>query len=98
MVCPCSAVVWHDGQPLFLNSVVGRDWDLTAGLRINDRGEIVAQGQFRGGPFQMVLMKPIKEGQVVGEPVTQLSSVRGTGTSYLRGLRRERSGNLSILP
>jgi probable HAF family extracellular repeat protein len=60
MLCPCYAVLWQNGQTIFLNDVVSPDWNLWLALAINDRGEILARGQFDGGKLETVLLKPVK--------------------------------------
>ena len=62
ILCPCYAVLWHDGQAIFLNDVVPAEWNLWLGMAINDRGEILARAQFNGGKLQTVLLQPIKTG------------------------------------
>jgi hypothetical protein len=59
-LCPCYAVLWQNGQEIFLNALVPPEWNLLIALAINDKGEIVAEGQLNGGPsIQTVVLKPI---------------------------------------
>jgi probable HAF family extracellular repeat protein len=59
MACPCLAFLWQNGSLFFLNDLVPAGWNLSAASSINERGDIVAQGQFNGGPFQLLLLKQI---------------------------------------
>jgi len=61
MLCPCQAVLWHNGLTIVLNQVVPSGWDLLLGLGINDRGEILARGQFNNGRSILVLLKPLPQ-------------------------------------
>ena len=95
MLCPCYAVVWHNGQPTFLNDVVDPQWNLLLGLHINDRGDIVARGSFNGGPLQTVLLKPI----VTASPTTSRSQLRQVEKAPIeRGFHREHDGSITAIP
>ena len=96
ITCPCYAVVWHDGQPLFLNSVVDPNWALSLGLWINDRGEIVAWGSYQGGAIQTVLLKPIAGAAKTLKSEPPIRKIDGTITTP-RGFRRERDGRITML-
>jgi probable HAF family extracellular repeat protein len=97
IVCPCYAVLWQNGQPIFLNSVVDPQWNLSLGLWINDRGEIVARGQFNGGALQTVLLKPLAGTRSDRAEPVGAKTVRGiTGTSP-KGFRRERDGRITVI-
>jgi len=97
IVCPCYAVLWQNGQPVFLNSVVDSQWNLLLGLWINDRGEIVARGQFNGGALQTVLLKPVAAARSDrNEPVEAKVVPRITGTSP-KGFRRERDSQITVI-
>jgi len=97
MLCPCFAVVWHNGQPTFLNGLVDPQWQLLLGLQINDQGDIVALGQFNGGPFQRVLLKPIT-GAGNAPQTASPTWMRAHAISIPRGFHRERDGKIAVLP
>ena len=94
LLCPCYAVVWHAGQPVFLNSVVDPQWNLMLGLRINDQGEIVARGQFNGGPLQTVLLKPLAGVPSKRSELAGATRERGSSQTTPRAFRRERDGGI----
>jgi uncharacterized membrane protein len=98
LLCPCYAVVWHDGQPTFLDDLVDPQWHLILGLQINDTGDIIALGQqLNTGLYQRVLLKPI-----VGARNTQQGSsqtwLRVQPSTTPRGFHRERDGKIAVLP
>jgi probable HAF family extracellular repeat protein len=43
MLCPCRAVLWHNGQVIDLDKVIPFNWKLQWASAINDQGEIVAR-------------------------------------------------------
>jgi probable HAF family extracellular repeat protein len=47
-LCPCHAAIWEDGKATDLNTLIpsGSGWQLTLGVAINDRGQIVGIGTF----------------------------------------------------
>jgi probable HAF family extracellular repeat protein len=93
-LCPCFATLWQNGQILFLNNLVPSGWNLLLASAINDKGEILATGEFNGGPIETVLLKPKspKEKQeangrnLAPSPTTRLDS------SSPRAIRRNASG------
>jgi probable HAF family extracellular repeat protein len=95
ILCPCYGIVWHNGQPIRLDDVVDPRWQLLLGLRINDKGDIVALGSFNGGHFQRVLLKPISgTARSQGADQTRAS----TASTSPRGFRRDGTGRITILP
>jgi probable HAF family extracellular repeat protein len=57
-LCPCNAVLWQNGQEIFLGNLVPPEWDLLLAAAINDKGEIIAQAEQNGGQIVTVLLKP----------------------------------------
>jgi probable HAF family extracellular repeat protein len=96
ILCPCFGVVWHNGQPAFLDSLVDPRWHLLLGLWINDKGDIVALGQFNGGPFQRVLLKPIAAGAIATRRVPQ-NPLPIPYPSSPRGFRRSADGQITSI-
>lgn len=95
MLCPCYAVVWQNGGAVFLNDVVPASWNLWLGLAINDRGEILARGQYNGGQLQTVLLKPTAPAMhSSGSPRTAITHERALTypASAPRAIRRQASG------
>jgi probable HAF family extracellular repeat protein len=91
VLCPCYAVLWQNGQEIFLNDTVPAGWSLLLALAINDRGEIVARGQFNSGPLETVLLKPLP----VPEQSTERDAPRTERRVVYAGprtLRRDRKG------
>jgi probable HAF family extracellular repeat protein len=97
ILCPCFGVFWHNGQPIFLNDLVDPQWQLLLGLWINDHGDIVALGQFNGGPFQRVLLKPIP-GTAMPSVASERNPSRTQTSSMPRGFHRDRDGRVTVLP
>jgi hypothetical protein len=92
LLCPCYAVLWQNGQEIFLNCTVSPEWNLLLALAINDRGEILARGELNGGPLGTVLLKPIpanERGDVasVRSPAENMRVYIGP-----RALRRDQKG------
>jgi hypothetical protein len=88
ILCPCFAVLWQNGQEIFLNDTVPPGWDLWLGLAINDGGEIVARGQFNGGPLSTVLLKPITFADQSEAPDATPPTIRQAAHTGPRALRR----------
>jgi probable HAF family extracellular repeat protein len=88
VLCPCYAVLWQDGQEIFLNGTVSPEWNLWLALAINDRGEIVARGQFNGGTLQTVLLKPLPPSDGSVGPIER------TGTFAPKAIVRDARGRL----
>jgi probable HAF family extracellular repeat protein len=94
MECPCYAVLWQNGGAVFLNDVVPSQWNLWLGLAINDRGEILARGQFNGGKLETVLLKPIPVAEQRGMPDLAAPKERNPGAGP-RALHRDRQGRIA---
>lgn len=95
MLCPCYAVLWHNGQPTFLNDVVDPQWNLLLGLRINDSGDIVALGSFNGGSFQPVRLKPSVATSATG---SRSPRKHAQNPPIVRGFHREHDGTFTLMP
>lgn len=56
------AFLWERGKMTDLNTLIprGSGWKLTEAIDINDRGQIVGMGQFRGVE-QAFLITPVKD-------------------------------------
>jgi probable HAF family extracellular repeat protein len=101
MECPCYAVLWQNGGALFLNDAVPVGWNLPLALAIDDKGAILARGQYNGGHFQTVLLQPIApvlHGST--SPATSITPERALRypASAPRALRRQASGGWREFP
>src|SRR5258708_4669250 len=55
LLCPCYAVLWQNGQEIFLNGTVTSEWNLLLPLAINNSGEFLARGELYVGPLGTVV-------------------------------------------
>jgi hypothetical protein len=92
VLCPCFAVLWQNGQEIFLNSTVPPGWNLWLALAINDTGEILARGQFNGGPLSTVLLKPVTLAEQSEAPDVPPPTTRQAAHAAPRALRRNPKG------
>jgi probable HAF family extracellular repeat protein len=96
MECPCYAVLWHNGQAIFLNDVVPAGWNLYLGLAVSDRGEILARGTPPdGGPYETVLLRPrkwVKNAQYPPSSILTKERAMTYPASAPRKLRRQQNG------
>jgi probable HAF family extracellular repeat protein len=101
MECPCYAVLWQNGGMVFLNDVVPAGWNLWLGMAINDKGTIMARGQYNGGHLQTVLLQPIAP--IVASAISSATGItrersRGYPASAPHAIRRKVSGHLQEIP
>ena len=92
LLCPCYAVLWQNGQEIFLNGTVPSEWNLLLALAINDRGEILARGELNGGPLGTVLLKPIPANERGDVPSVRSSAENKRVYIGPRALRRDQKG------
>jgi probable HAF family extracellular repeat protein len=59
MLCPCSAVLWQNGNTLDLNTAVPSEWSLEWASAINDKGEILARAYSTSGFDGMAVLRPL---------------------------------------
>ena len=97
MLCPCYAMLWHNGQSIVLQNDVPSGWSLLLALAINDHGEILARGAFNGGKLELLLLKPLTPGnpQVFGSSAEIKSSEEKAFPAGAPGmLRRQYDGKI----
>jgi probable HAF family extracellular repeat protein len=95
--CPCFGLIWRNGQPLFLDGLVPSGWHILIATDINDRGQIVAEGQLNGGALRRLLLAPAKGKKAATSSAIAVaprsSAVAGSGP---RRIRRMASGEIIV--
>lgn len=95
--CPCFGLIWEKGQPLFLDGLVPSGWHILIATDINDRGQIVAEGQLNDGPFERVLLTPAKGGKAAtSSAISVKPRSSAAAVSVPRRIRRVASGGIIV--
>jgi probable HAF family extracellular repeat protein len=85
MLCPCRAVLWHNGQVIDLDKAIPYNWKLQWASAINDQGEILARA-----------WKPADE-TVLLVPSSHASAYAAGGGSKVGGPKRLMRGNTGAI-
>jgi probable HAF family extracellular repeat protein len=101
ILCPCYGVLWQNGEELFLNDLVPAGWWVYAAESINDRGYILAEGRYNGGPFQHFLLLPSATHAVAprsSKALTMQERARSFPNGGPRALHRQAGGWAALQP
>ena len=97
VLCPCFAVLWQNGQEIFLNELVPPEWNLLFATAINDKGHILAQAQLSDGTIESVVLLPIPLGTHNAASGAAVSRNRAASYTGPRALRKDHKGGVEAI-